>query len=54
MCSFNDEGVSTGGIEFTLSARGSVDNDYSVTKVEQLVHDAVSKAVSYIMTNYVA
>jgi len=50
---YNTEGVSTGGIEFTLSARGSIDNDYDVTKVDQLVHDVVSKAVSYIMENEV-
>lgn len=51
---FDADGVSVGGIEFTLSARGSVDNDYDVSKAEQLVHDAVSRAVDYIMTHEVA
>jgi hypothetical protein len=44
-------GAATGGIEFSLTARGSVENDASLLKVEQAVLDAVTKVVQHIMAN---
>lgn len=44
--------ATTTGLEFTISARGSVAYDSSLRTVEKKVLDAVTKAVQYINTNY--
>lgn len=43
---------SVGGYEFTLTARGSVSKDSSLTQVEQKVYTAVNQAVAYVMKYY--
>ncbi len=53
MChSFDADGNAVGGIEFTITVRGSVPGDSSLNKVQTLVMDAVEKTVNYVIQNY--
>eukprot|EP01038_Epipyxis_sp_PR26KG_P011421 gene11421-15305_t len=48
---YDSEGQVIGGIEFTISGRGSVANDATLIKVEQKLLNAVVNAVDYVMNN---
>ncbi len=50
--SFDADGNAVGGIEFTITVRGSVPGDSSLIKVQTLVMDAVEKTVNYVIQNY--
>jgi hypothetical protein len=41
--------VPNSGYEFILSVRGSVSQDYSLSKAEDKVHSAVTKAIGALL-----
>lgn len=45
---------SDGGLEFTISVRGSIPDDFSLVKVEEQVRSAVQDVVSAIVSGVIA
>lgn len=47
-----ESGAVVGGVEFTLTARGSVAKDYDLSLVDPRVQQAVSRAVDFVYETY--
>lgn len=45
-------GAAVGGLEFTIAARGSVPYDTSLTQVQEKLHQAMDRALQYVLANY--
>lgn len=41
-----------GGLEFTVAARGSVPYDSALTQVQAKLHQAMDRALQYVLANY--
>jgi hypothetical protein len=51
---YNSEGQAVGGYEFTITVRGSVPDDSSLTKVETKVMNAFNGAMNFLFDNFQA
>jgi hypothetical protein len=46
----NGQAAAVGGIEFTIAARSSIANDSSLDVTEQHLHQAMDKAIQYVLS----